>query len=227
MSKVISKISTPDRILDAAVELFNDHGFSKVPAMRIATYLGISPGHLAYHFKNKTDIVLAVFPRMVKALQESMRLDSIHTPPVSVDRVIQTLHTLWHYRFFFNELTQLLVSDAKLRENYEQMEARVLGAMEQLLEERITKGDIHPIPAPNSTRFVSKCCWTLWLDWLRFEQYQHPGEKCPGGASVYDTILRSYCILQPYMTMRYVEDIIVELKKRLIPDLNSKHSAAA
>ena len=58
MSSTPIKITTVDRILDASLKLFNEHGFHCVPAMRIAEHLSISPGHLAYHFKNKSDIMI-------------------------------------------------------------------------------------------------------------------------------------------------------------------------
>jgi AcrR family transcriptional regulator len=54
---------TPDRILDAALELFNAHGTAAVSTNRIAAQVGISPGNLYYWFANKAEIVRALYTR--------------------------------------------------------------------------------------------------------------------------------------------------------------------
>ena len=81
MSTTPIKITTVDRILDASLKLFNEQGFHRVPALRIAEALGISPGHLAYHFKNKRDILFTLFPRLENALQEVLQIDMPLEPP--------------------------------------------------------------------------------------------------------------------------------------------------
>jgi AcrR family transcriptional regulator len=50
-------LKTRDRILAAARLLFNEQGVSALSALDIATSMGISPGHLYYHFKGKPEIV--------------------------------------------------------------------------------------------------------------------------------------------------------------------------
>lgn len=49
-------MSTRERILAGAREVFNAQGYSAASAVDIATALGISPGHLYYHFKGKAEI---------------------------------------------------------------------------------------------------------------------------------------------------------------------------
>src|SRR5262249_21251739 len=46
-----------DKILPAARVLSNERGVSTLSALDIATAMGISPGHLYYHFKGKPEIV--------------------------------------------------------------------------------------------------------------------------------------------------------------------------
>lgn len=48
------------RILAAARTLFNEEGVGGLSALDIATALGISPGHLYYHFKGKPEILAAL-----------------------------------------------------------------------------------------------------------------------------------------------------------------------
>jgi AcrR family transcriptional regulator len=53
----VTTSATKGRILAMARALFNDEGAGALSAVDIATALGISPGHLYYHFKGKAEIL--------------------------------------------------------------------------------------------------------------------------------------------------------------------------
>ena len=53
--------STKDKILSSAIRLFNEYGVANVRLQQIADETGLSVGNLAYHYKNKEAIVLAVY----------------------------------------------------------------------------------------------------------------------------------------------------------------------
>jgi AcrR family transcriptional regulator len=52
---------TKERILGAALRIFQDEGLNKPSAVDVAMALGISPGHLYYHFKGKAELIGALF----------------------------------------------------------------------------------------------------------------------------------------------------------------------
>jgi AcrR family transcriptional regulator len=215
MTSAPIKITTADRILDASLKLFNEQGFHCVPAMRIAEHLAISPGHLAYHFKSKSDILIALFPRMDKALQETMHLEMPHVAPASIEKSLNLMKILWNYRFFFIELPQIAPIDSRILDSYLKLEERVLDTMRQSFDSRVAEGSMRPIPQPNNSLLLSKNVWVTWLDWIRGEQVRHPGQQTPCGASVYEAMLRGYCIMQPYCGTDYLDEVVAGLKKRL------------
>src|SRR5579871_4147084 len=49
---------TRERILDVALELFNEQGYDKTSLREIAERLGVTKAALYYHFKSKEDILL-------------------------------------------------------------------------------------------------------------------------------------------------------------------------
>ena len=53
----MKRVSTKEAIVITAIELFNEKGTAAVSTNRIAEAMGISPGNLYYHFRNKEEII--------------------------------------------------------------------------------------------------------------------------------------------------------------------------
>jgi AcrR family transcriptional regulator len=53
-----------ERILDVALELFNDRGYEKTSLREIADRLGVTKAALYYHFESKEDILLELHLRL-------------------------------------------------------------------------------------------------------------------------------------------------------------------
>ncbi len=64
MSASAERLSTRERILDVALELFIDKGYDKASLREIAEPLGISKAALYYHFPTKDAILLALHLRL-------------------------------------------------------------------------------------------------------------------------------------------------------------------
>jgi AcrR family transcriptional regulator len=57
-------VSTRDRILDIALDLFIEQGFDKTSLREIADQLGFSKAAIYYHFESKDDILMALHMRL-------------------------------------------------------------------------------------------------------------------------------------------------------------------
>src|SRR5579862_1276518 len=112
---------TQQRILQAALELFNEHGTAAISANRIAERCGISKGNLQYHFATKRDIVLALFQQAVDEMDGGWYRD--HLAP-TLDHMaamfVRQLQLIMKYRFFYRELADLLRQDPQLRRRFAQ-----------------------------------------------------------------------------------------------------------
>jgi AcrR family transcriptional regulator len=70
--------STRERILDVALELFNEQGYDGTSLRQIAERLGLTKAALYYHFKSKEDILLELHLRVHALGREALeRIDSL------------------------------------------------------------------------------------------------------------------------------------------------------
>src|SRR5699024_4184521 len=111
-------LSTRERIVQASLELFNSQGERSVTTNHIAAHLGISPGNLYYHYRNKQAIIAELFA----AYEQEVRT-FLHVPAgrgLTLDDKAGYLQALldamWRYRFLHRDLEHLLDSDAQLAE---------------------------------------------------------------------------------------------------------------
>ena len=112
--------STKERILATSLELFNRLGERNVTTNHIAEALGISPGNLYYHFRNKADIVFALFERYQATVEAFLQVPA-DRPLTWQDKVgyfESILQSMWGARFLHRDMAHLLNQDERLRQRY-------------------------------------------------------------------------------------------------------------
>ena len=119
-------MKTKDKIILASLDLFNEKGERNVSTNHIAAHLNMSPGNLYYHFKGKEEIVAALYEQfeadillLLKDTKEAGDTLEEHWLHLYV-----VLECIYHYRFFFRNITDLLqkytVIDSRFRRLVEQ-----------------------------------------------------------------------------------------------------------
>ena len=165
-------MSTKDRILSKSLELFNEGGARNIGTTHIGDALGMSPGNLYYHYRNREEIVAALFDRMEPEFRNALTGDV--TPPLSADRFaafyILSFDILWRYRFFFGALVDLLRRDEELAARYRTFQAWALDALEAIAAQLVKDGSMQQPPGPDGLRSAATNTWLIWLNWIRFVQ---------------------------------------------------------
>ena len=130
-------MSTKELILETALRLFNDKGTSAVSTNHIAAALGISPGNLYYHYRNKEEIIRAIFERLYDVWDTTLTLSGDRPPTLDdLQRLVRDNFTImWDYRFVYRELVALLRHDVELRLRYELVRQRGFADFQQLFAE--------------------------------------------------------------------------------------------
>lgn len=112
--------STKERILEAALGLFNAEGAGALSALDVATALGISPGHLYYHFRGKPEIMAALARSYASEVE--MILASAVLAFEGADGTLETLWThvhilveeAWDARFLYREAGAIALSQPQV-----------------------------------------------------------------------------------------------------------------
>ena len=108
---------TRQRILDTSLAMFNEQGQANVTTNHIADELGISPGNLYYHFRNKDDIIEQLFSRYEEALDAALSGPGERLP--ELEDIWMQLHLvfecIWTYRFLYRDLVDILSRNRRLR----------------------------------------------------------------------------------------------------------------
>lgn len=114
---------TRERILELSLRLFNDFGEPNVTTTTISDEMNISPGNLYYHFRNKDDIVNAIFKQFEQELEPLLEAPAQRA--TNVEDVWLFLHLLfeliWRYRFLYRDLNDLLSRNRTLETRFKQI----------------------------------------------------------------------------------------------------------
>ena len=165
--------STQQRILQAALELFNAEATAGVSASRIAERCGISKGNLQYHFPNKRDVIFALYQCAVDEMNASWYRD--HLAPTlehMAAMFVRQLQLIVKYRFFYRELAGLLRQDAQLRQRYVANRERRLQVIEQFMQALALRGLMHLPADPRRLRSIVEVSWIFSENWVNYLEYQ-------------------------------------------------------
>lgn len=196
-------MSTRERIIETAIALFNAAGTRAVSTNHIAAASSISPGNLYYHFRNKEEIIRAIFSQMVEVGIAEYQAINASRPPATTAAVAAMLETFvmvqrfnWRYRFFKRELTSLLQNDATLATEFHAVHRSHCAMVRESIEHSIRDGFIVPLAEPELSLFVEQL-WLTILFWLNYLEV--------GGEEVTDaTLQRGNAVLltaiRPYLT---------------------------
>ena len=133
---------TRERIVETSLVMFNRLGEPNVTTADIADEMGISPGNLYYHFRNKDEIIGELFAALER------RLDALLDPRVrgivNVEDLWLFLHLLfeamWDYRFLYRDLDEILSRSRKLTTRFASILRRGTATVSALCRSMVDDG---------------------------------------------------------------------------------------
>jgi len=160
--------STKEKILDTALELYNQKGVGNVTMRDIAAGVGISSGNLAYHFKNQDFIIEAIFRRM-KGERDEILMGVQQIPSFeNINRqLLPLLQVAYKYLFFHLDTVHVIrnyPAIARLQQSYYEDSIRYVRAV---LDLSVGSGNLEPEQYPGQYRRLAHTVWMLMAFWLQ------------------------------------------------------------
>ena len=161
-------LKTKDRILQASLQLFNEKGERSVTTNHIAAELGISPGNLYYHFRNKNEIIKEL---MSKYQQET--LDMLALPEERVLNANDKIHyfqvlssQLWTYRFLHRDVYHLIENNEDFKKMYPRFAGQVMKQGHKIYQAFVDAGLMQMTSSEIEALIIN--LWIVLTNWTNF-----------------------------------------------------------
>lgn len=159
---------TKQRILQISLQLFNERGERAITTNHIAAELGISPGNLYYHFRNKQDII--------KELMTLYQQQTIAMLALPEDRAVnandkiryfQVLSgQLWQYRFLHRDVYHLIENNDSFRKLYPRFAGQVMQQGQKIYQAFVDAGLMQMTASEIEALIIN--IWIVLTNWTNF-----------------------------------------------------------
>jgi AcrR family transcriptional regulator len=219
--------TTRERIADAALALFNARGVRDVTTNHIAEQLGISPGNLYYHFRNKEEIVRALFPRIEAAVHAAIALptDGEITAEQLGAYYLARVENLTAYRFFFADVNYVVSRDAELARDFRGLHAWLVAAFVELFRRLQRDGHMDAALDDGDLGRIAVNAFIIWWSWLGYVRAATPAVRLDRAASAAGA-LQSFLVLAPYLEAGYRERARAVLERGAAPPVVARRRGA-
>jgi AcrR family transcriptional regulator len=192
-------MQTKERILVAAIGLFNEQGTGAVSTNHIAEAAGISPGNLYYHYHNKDEIIRAIFERLFHEWDVTFALAPDHLPTLDdVQNLVRiNFNIMLGYQFVYREIVALLRQDSQLSQRFIEVRARGFEGFRGLFDMLVTIDVLKPPETPETVTRLADLVWLISEFWLATLEVS--GQPV-GEAQMQHGIDLMMQVLQPYIT---------------------------
>jgi AcrR family transcriptional regulator len=192
-------VKTRDRILRAALGLFNERGEAHVSLAQIAAKLGISEGNLWYHFRTKRELMVALFALLEARIDGNLsRAPAARTRQLADfgDYARQSFHDIWEHRFLYRHRFDP-EKDGVLAPRIAALIERAHRHTERILAEMVKRGLLSASPQE-----ISELAANLWIIsryWLDYLQERHGVAKITE-VEIQAGVKQLFALCRPYLT---------------------------
>ncbi|OPH59288.1 hypothetical protein BC351_20445 [Paenibacillus ferrarius] len=144
--------SNKDRILEAAMDLFHDHGFQGTGLEDILSSSGVCKSNFYYHFKSKEELGLKVIERKVQEMRQAVLEPSLGNADLSPKQRVLGLfermlsfceeHACRKGCFFGNLALELSDSSEELRKPLSRFFSEMEAEVESCLQDGRKRGEL-------------------------------------------------------------------------------------
>jgi len=183
------------KILETARKLFNESNTQAVTTNHIAKAMGISPGNLHYHYRNREEIIRELYRQLIN--ESTLEVDEL---PKDI-HTLNTHHKLlikiqWKYRFFFRELIFLFSRDEALRVMYVKDNIMHRNRIKKVMQNLVLNGEIHVTNDKTLEHLVDE----LLMAWQFYASYRFTLGECLDENGIESFLTYINQSMQPFRT---------------------------
>lgn len=187
---------TKQKILDAALELFNRDGVVNVRLQHIADEAFVSVGNLAYHYPNKAAILEALYQDLAKRQQELLATYRVVPLFDNIDRLIhETFQLQQVFLFFYLDTLEITRAYPEIGQAHRQHIRSQIGQLKVILDFNVSRGALVEQLEGDTIDQLALQIWASLHFWLA-QQVVRDGT--PPDGQLYR--LAIWHLLMPYFT---------------------------
>ncbi|MEJ8847057.1 TetR/AcrR family transcriptional regulator [Variovorax rhizosphaerae] len=192
---------TAQRILEAALDLFNRFGEPNVSTTLVAAELGISPGNLYYHYPAKDALINRLYEDYELELDELLQAsEGVNDVEDAWFFMHSLFELIWRHRFLYRDLNDLLSKNRLLETRFQLVLDKKARAIRALLAGMARAGhleiDLREVEA------LSRSMVVVLTYWLSYEYVRNPRqalEPAHAQAALLRGALHTLHLLAPYL----------------------------
>ena len=171
-------MTTKERILAKAKELYNQQGTDSITVRHIASELTMSHGNLCYHFPNTDSIIQALYIDLVEKLNglfAGMETTS-SSLQVLYDTSFKGFELLYEYRFLMLDFVRIMRSIPAINQHFKQLMLVRKLQMIQTFKDLETDGLIRSPLFPDQYELLTEHLLTFGDFWIARAEIVYEGE---------------------------------------------------
>jgi AcrR family transcriptional regulator len=206
-------VGNRERIVLESFRLFNEDGFDSVSTNQISRELGISPGNLYYHFRNKEEIASELYSRMTDEVRANGSWDPPVTPAGVARVYIDSINTLLRWRFVFADSASLMHASPSIAARHRESQSWAIGRLIALFEELRALGHFRWPDLTGSS--VGRCATTTAVFFVGWWQYLGVvyGDGATRNGHLGEGARQAFSIVEPYLTDSFASEVTSEIER--------------
>ena len=163
----MSDLNTKQKILKASIQLFNANGMANVRLQQIANEIGISPGNLAYHFRNKEAIVEAINDELYQEAAEILSTYRLFPNLIDFDNQLSKYFSfIQKYPFYFLDLMEIERHYPEIRSKRQLHISKMISQIRKRFDFNQNRGLVEEEPRSGVYNSVANAIWVLITFWV-------------------------------------------------------------
>ena len=163
----MADLNTKQKIIQAAIRQFNEFGMANVRLQQIAQDVGISPGNLAYHFRNKEAVVEAVIDELYNEDKEILAAYRLFPNLIDFDNQLSKYFSfIEKYPFYFLDFLEIERYYPEIQQKRLVHITKMISQIRKRFDFNQQRGVLAQEPKPGMYDDIAQTIWVLITFWL-------------------------------------------------------------